>query len=296
MREYQGIDVFKLYIKEAGKAPVLTHKQSQELFESFYACRSAIRKAAREKIHHFCPVCETPRKKIAESNLRLVISIARKYQNRGIDMPDLIQEGNIGLVKAISKFEYERGYTFSTYSTWWIRQAIVRAIADHGRTVRVPVHVGEEINKFLSISCSLMQELGRKPSSEDIAVKMELPVEKVRDMLEIVSKTVSLDTPVNDDEERTFGDLLIDDNNLPDAQVFQKERKRIVAKAINAKLPAKQVDIISTRFGLESGEAKTLEETGDVYGVTRERVRQIEEGALRRLKYGRYKSVLAEVL
>ncbi|MDD7266688.1 MAG: RNA polymerase sigma factor RpoD, partial [Lachnospiraceae bacterium] len=252
--------------KEIGKVPLLSGEEEIELAKRM------------EKGD------EIAKKRLAEANLRLVVSIAKRYVGRGMLFLDLIQEGNLGLIKAVEKFDYRKGYKFSTYATWWIRQAITRAIADQARTIRIPVHMVETINKLIRISRQLLQELGREPSPEEIAAEMGQPVEKVREILKISQEPVSLETPIGEEEDSHLGDFIQDDNvPVPvDAAAFTLLKEEL-ANVLET-LTEREREVLELRFGLKDGKARTLEEVGKVFKVTRERIRQIEAKALRKLR------------
>ncbi len=260
-------DPVRMYLKEIGKVPLLSNQEEQELAERINAGD------------------EAAKKKLAESNLRLVVSIAKRYTGRGMMFLDLIQEGNIGLLKAVEKFDYSKGFKFSTYATWWIRQAITRAIADQSRTIRIPVHMVETINKLVRIQRKLLQELGREPSPEEIAEEMDLPVDRVREIMKISQEPVSLETPIGEEDDSHLGDFIQDDNALApaDAAAFTLLKEEL--NAVLATLTERERKVLSLRFGLEDGHAKTLEEVGKEFNVTRERIRQIEAKALRKLRH-----------
>ena len=260
-------DPVRMYLKEIGKVPLLSAEEEIEL-------------AKRMEEGD-----EQAKQKLAEANLRLVVSIAKRYVGRGMLFLDLIQEGNLGLIKAVEKFDYRKGYKFSTYATWWIRQAITRAIADQARTIRIPVHMVETINKLIRVSRQLLQELGREPQPEEIAEVMDIPVERVREILKISQEPVSLETPIGEEEDSHLGDFIPDDN-MPvpaDAAAFTLLKEQLVE--VLDTLTEREKKVLTLRFGLEDGRARTLEEVGKEFNVTRERIRQIEAKALRKLRH-----------
>ena len=260
-------DPVRMYLKEIGKVPLLTAQEEIEL---------AKRMEAGD---------EYAKQKLCEANLRLVVSIAKKYVGRGMLFLDLIQEGNLGLIKAVEKFDYRKGFKFSTYATWWIRQAITRAIADQARTIRIPVHMVETINKLIRVSRQLLQELGREPTPEEIAEEMKMPVERVREILKISQEPVSLETPIGEEEDSHLGDFIQDDNvPVPvDAAAYTLLREQL--EEVLDTLTDREKKVLSLRFGLEDGRGRTLEEVGKEFNVTRERIRQIEAKALRKLRH-----------
>ena len=260
-------DPVRMYFKEIGKVPLLTADEEREL---------AIRIENGD---------EEAKKKLCESNLRLVVSIARRYLNRGLSFLDLIQEGNLGLIKAVEKFDYSKGYKFSTYATWWIRQAITRSIADQARTIRIPVHMVETINKLIRISRQLLQELGREPTAEEIAKEMGISVEKVREIKKISQDPVSLETPIGEEEDSHLGDF-IPDEDIPspvEAAAYSMLQKQL--REVLDTLSEREKKVLILRFGLDDGRPRTLEEVGKDFNVTRERIRQIEAKALRKLRH-----------
>ena len=260
-------DPVRMYLKEIGKVPLLPAEEEIEL-------------AKRMELGD-----QEAKKRLAEANLRLVVSIAKRYVGRGMLFLDLIQEGNLGLIKAVEKFDYRKGYKFSTYATWWIRQAITRAIADQARTIRIPVHMVETINKLIRVSRQLLQELGREPTPEEIAAEMNMPVERVREILKISQEPVSLETPIGEEEDSHLGDFIQDDNvPVPaDAAAFTLLKEQL--EEVLGTLTEREQKVLTLRFGLEDGRARTLEEVGREFNVTRERIRQIEAKALRKLRH-----------
>ncbi|KLU59640.1 RNA polymerase sigma factor SigA [Peptococcaceae bacterium CEB3] len=260
-------DPVRMYLKEIGRVPLLNAEEEIDL---------AKRMEAGE---------ENAKRRLAEANLRLVVSIAKRYVGRGMLFLDLIQEGNLGLIKAVEKFDYTKGYKFSTYATWWIRQAITRAIADQARTIRIPVHMVETINKLIRVSRQLLQELGREPSPEEIARIMEIPVERVREIMKIAQEPVSLETPIGEEEDSHLGDFIPDDDSPAPSEaasfILLKEQLEEVLET----LTPREEKVLRLRFGLDDGRTRTLEEVGQEFGVTRERIRQIEAKALRKLRH-----------
>lgn len=263
-------DPVKVYLKEIGRVPLLTPDEEVQLALD-------IQKGGKDG--------ERAKQRLSEANLRLVVSIAKRYVGRGMQFLDLIQEGNLGLIKAVEKFDYRKGYKFSTYATWWIRQAITRAIADQARTIRIPVHMVETINKLIRVSRQLLQELGREPTPEEIAEEMNMPVDRVREILKISQEPVSLETPIGEEEDSHLGDFIQDDNvPVPsDAAAFTLLKEQLVE--VLGTLTEREQKVLRLRFGLDDGRARTLEEVGKEFNVTRERIRQIEAKALRKLRH-----------
>ena len=299
-------DPVRMYLKEIGKVPLLSADEEIELAQKMEAGSVAVEKIPllkerlaetgdeqeKEEIQAEIKALQLgvdrgsdAKKRLAEANLRLVVSIAKRYVGRGMLFLDLIQEGNLGLIKAVEKFDYRKGYKFSTYATWWIRQAITRAIADQARTIRIPVHMVETINKLIRVSRQLLQELGREPTPEEIAGEMKMPVERVREILKISQEPVSLETPIGEEEDSHLGDFIKDDNvPVPaDAAAFTLLKEQL--EEVLGTLTEREQKVLTLRFGLEDGRARTLEEVGKEFNVTRERIRQIEAKALRKLRH-----------
>ena len=298
-------DPVRMYLKEIGKVPLLSAEEEIDLAqkmeegavakEKIAILKKRKEEAAEEEqaeldeeikaLTKTQDAGDEAKKRLAEANLRLVVSIAKRYVGRGMLFLDLIQEGNLGLIKDVEKFDYSKGYKFSTYATWWIRQAITRAIADQARTIRIPVHMVETINKLIRVSRQLLQELGREPTPEEIAEEMNMPVERVREILKISQEPVSLETPIGEEEDSHLGDFIQDDNvPVPaDAAAFTLLKEQL--EEVLGTLTEREQKVLTLRFGLEDGRARTLEEVGKEFNVTRERIRQIEAKALRKLRH-----------
>ena len=309
-------DPVRMYLKEIGKVPLLSAEEEIELAKNMEAGAVAKEKIAilksreenateeelaeiKEEIKNLqkdLDAGDEAKKRLAEANLRLVVCIAKRYVGRGMLFLDLIQEGNLGLIKAVEKFDYRKGYKFSTYATWWIRQAITRAIADQARTIRIPVHMVETINKLIRVSRQLLQELGREPSPEEIAAEMNMPVERVREILKISQEPVSLETPIGEEEDSHLGDFIQDDNvPVPaDAAAFTLLKEQL--EEVLGTLTEREQKVLTLRFGLEDGRARTLEEVGKEFNVTRERIRQIEAKALRKASSSKQKPQIKGLL
>ena len=298
-------DPVRMYLKEIGKVPLLSAEEEIELAKNMEAGAVAKEKIAilksreenateeelaeiKEEIKNLqkdLDAGDEAKKRLAEANLRLVVSIAKRYVGRGMLFLDLIQEGNLGLIKAVEKFDYRKGYKFSTYATWWIRQAITRAIADQARTIRIPVHMVETINKLIRVSRQLLQELGREPTPEEIAAELDMPVERVREILKISQEPVSLETPIGEEEDSHLGDFIQDDNvPVPAEAAAQTLLKEQLDEVLDT-LTEREQKVLRLRFGMDDGRARTLEEVGKEFDVTRERIRQIEAKALRKLRH-----------
>lgn len=260
-------DPVRMYLKEIGRVPLLAAEEEIELAKRIEQGD------------------EEAKRRLAEANLRLVVSIAKRYVGRGMLFLDLIQEGNMGLIKAVEKFDHMKGFKFSTYATWWIRQAITRAIADQARTIRIPVHMVETINKLIRVSRQLLQELGREPTPEEIAVEMELSPEKVREIMKIAQEPVSLETPIGEEDDSHLGDFIEDSEALAPADAAAYELLKEQLEDVLETLTEREENVLRLRFGLDDGRTRTLEEVGKVFGVTRERIRQIEAKALRKLRH-----------
>jgi len=291
-------DPVRMYLKEIGKVPLLTADQEVELATVMSAGREAEARVAQAEadgetipesemveLKKQIKAGEKAKQQLAEANLRLVVSIAKRYVGRGMLFLDLIQEGNLGLIKAVEKFDYTKGYKFSTYATWWIRQAITRAIADQARTIRIPVHMVETINKVIRVSRQLLQELGHDPSPEEISAEMNMPVDKVREILKIAQEPVSLETPIGEEEDSHLGDFIPDEaaSEPSEAASFTLLKEQLVD--VLGTLTPREEKVLKLRFGIEDGRTRTLEEVGKEFNVTRERIRQIEAKALRKLRH-----------
>ena len=291
-------DPVRMYLKEIGKVPLLTGEQEIKLATAMSAGNTAKEKLAQvetggetipeaemAELKKQIKAGEKAKQQLAEANLRLVVSIAKRYVGRGMLFLDLIQEGNLGLIKAVEKFDYTKGYKFSTYATWWIRQAITRAIADQARTIRIPVHMVETINKVIRVSRQLLQELGHDPSPEEISAEMNMPVDKVREILKIAQEPVSLETPIGEEEDSHLGDFIPDEaaSEPSEAASFTLLKEQLVD--VLGTLTPREEKVLKLRFGIEDGRTRTLEEVGKEFNVTRERIRQIEAKALRKLRH-----------
>jgi len=277
-------DSVRMWLREIGKTPLLTMAQEVKLARTIAEADGKT------------PEAYFAKEKLIQANLRLVVSIAKRYSGRGMTFPDLIQEGNIGLIRAVEKFDYTKGYKFSTYATWWIRQAITRAIADQGRTIRIPVHMVETINRLIKTSSHLLQELGREPTLDELAKELELPVERVSEIIRIAPEPLSLETPIGEEEDSHLADFIQDQETVSpdDAASHQLLRERIVE--VLSELSGRERDVLRMRFGLDDGYPRTLEEVGRHFHVTRERIRQIEAKAIKKLRHAKRRKKLEEYL
>ncbi len=299
-------DVVGLYLKEAGRVPLLTAEEEVSLakrMESGLLAKQQIEEYGEQippddlyTLRDLVYDGEMAQEHLVRANARLVISVAKKYIGRGVPFLDLIQEGNIGLIRATNKFEYQRGHKFSTYATWWIRQAVSRAVADQGRTIRVPVHMGDQLNRMRRVQLNLIQELGREPSIDELAVGMETTPDKIENLLEIARHPVSLETPIDEEGDSTFGDFVEDSSTPPPSEEVATHLLHEQLDRALGRLPAREAQILKLRYGLEDGRVYTLEEVGQAIGVTRERVRQLEAQALNRLRQSSAHVILRDYL
>ena len=302
-------DPVRMYLKEIGKVNLLTSEEEINLAQAMGAGAEAkeqleelekmgeeIPAEVRKELDKLIKKGERAKQRLAEANLRLVVSIAKRYVGRGMQFLDLIQEGNLGLIKAVEKFDYTKGYKFSTYATWWIRQAITRAIADQARTIRIPVHMVETINKVIRVSRQLLQELGHDPTPEEIAEEMNMPVERVREILKIAQEPVSLETPIGEEEDSHLGDFIADDDTPEPAEMASYTLLKEQLVEVLKTLTPREEKVLRLRFGIEDGRTRTLEEVGKEFNVTRERIRQIEAKALRKLRHPSRSKTLKDFL
>jgi RNA polymerase primary sigma factor len=281
-------DPVRMYLKEIGRVPLLGMTQEQDLAKAIERASDEVERARTKGGNASVAIVDagdTAKRDLTEANLRLVVSIAKKYVGRGMQFLDLIQEGNLGLIRAVEKFDYKKGYKFSTYATWWIRQAITRALADQARTIRIPVHMVETINRLVKISRQLLQELGRDPSVEEIAREMNLTSDKVREVMKIAQEPISLETPIGEEEDSHLGDFIEDPEAVAPADAASMTLLRQKTGDVLKNLTDRERKVLTLRFGLEDGHQRTLEEVGQEFGVTRERIRQIEAKALRKLRH-----------
>jgi len=277
-----------MYLREIGRVPLLTAEEEVRLAQIMERGKIERQRAERLRVvpnRRFLEEGEEAQRRLTEANLRLVVSVAKKYIGRGMNLLDLIQEGNIGLIRAVEKFDYTKGYKFSTYATWWIRQAITRAIADQARTIRIPVHMVETINRLIRISRRLLQDLGREPTSEEIAEQMEISAEKVREIIKVSQEPVSLETPIGEEDDSHLGDFLEDHTALAPAEAASHQLLKEQVEDVLDSLTDRERKVLQLRFGLDDGRSRTLEEVGREFHVTRERIRQIEAKALRKLRH-----------
>jgi RNA polymerase primary sigma factor len=281
-------DPVRMYLREIGRVPLLTAEEEVRLAQLMERGKNERRRAELYKMtpnRRILEEGEEAQRRLTEANLRLVVSVAKKYIGRGMSLLDLIQEGNIGLIRAVEKFDYTKGYKFSTYATWWIRQAITRAIADQARTIRIPVHMVETINRLIRISRRLLQDLGREPTSEEIAAQMEISAEKVREIIKVSQEPVSLETPIGEEEDSHLGDFIEDHTALAPADAASHQLLKEQVEDVLDSLTDRERKVLQLRFGLDDGRSRTLEEVGKEFHVTRERIRQIEAKALRKLRH-----------
>jgi len=281
-------DPVRMYLREIGRVPLLTAEEEVRLAQLMERGKIERLRAERLRIppnRRYIEDGEEAQRRLTEANLRLVVSVAKKYIGRGMNLLDLIQEGNIGLIRAVEKFDYTKGYKFSTYATWWIRQAITRAIADQARTIRIPVHMVETINRLIRISRRLLQDLGREPTSEEIAAQMEITAEKVREIIKVSQEPVSLETPIGEEDDSHLGDFIEDHTALAPADAASHQLLKEQVEDVLDSLTERERKVLQLRFGLDDGRSRTLEEVGKEFHVTRERIRQIEAKALRKLRH-----------
>ncbi|HLX56929.1 MAG TPA: RNA polymerase sigma factor RpoD [Ktedonobacteraceae bacterium] len=278
-------DPVRMYLREIGRVPLLSAEEEVRLARRMERGRYELLKPATMRDYRNIEDGEEAQRRLTEANLRLVVSVAKKYIGRGMSLLDLIQEGNIGLIRAVEKFDYTKGYKFSTYATWWIRQAITRAIADQARTIRIPVHMVETINRLIRISRRLLQDLGREPTSEEIAAQMEISPEKVREIIKVSQEPVSLETPIGEEDDSHLGDFIEDHTALAPADAASHQLLKEQVEDVLDSLTERERKVLQLRFGLDDGRSRTLEEVGKEFHVTRERIRQIEAKALRKLRH-----------
>ncbi len=278
-------DPVRMYLREIGRVPLLSAEEEVRLARRMERGRIELLKSVASRDYRIIDDGEEAQRRLTEANLRLVVSVAKKYIGRGMSLLDLIQEGNIGLIRAVEKFDYTKGYKFSTYATWWIRQAITRAIADQARTIRIPVHMVETINRLIRISRRLLQDLGREPTSEEIAEQMEISPEKVREIIKVSQEPVSLETPIGEEDDSHLGDFIEDHTALAPADAASHQLLKEQVEDVLDSLTERERKVLQLRFGLDDGRSRTLEEVGKEFHVTRERIRQIEAKALRKLRH-----------
>ncbi|HEX6552659.1 MAG TPA: RNA polymerase sigma factor RpoD [Ktedonobacteraceae bacterium] len=276
-------DPVRMYLREIGRVPLLSAEEEVRLAQRMERGKAELLKAAPNR--RYIDDGDEAQRRLTEANLRLVVSVAKKYIGRGMSLLDLIQEGNIGLIRAVEKFDYTKGYKFSTYATWWIRQAITRAIADQARTIRIPVHMVETINRLIRISRRLLQDLGREPTSEEIAEQMEISADKVREIIKVSQEPVSLETPIGEEDDSHLGDFIEDHTALAPADAASHQLLKEQVEDVLESLTDRERKVLQLRFGLDDGRSRTLEEVGKEFHVTRERIRQIEAKALRKLRH-----------